>query len=219
MRKKRKIPVKTRPTIALVVDGECEMWYVQMLKRNLRSIALNIEPRIPQNKSIEEQFEIVKALATDNTRVFWIVDMDVILGETKKTKKGKKTALQHFEKCREELGTDHENVVVIVNNPCIEFWILLHFETTSKYFETCIAAEKRLRKYLKDYEKTEKYYTHHDTDIFSRLRPHLLKAIENALKTGPFDASEPHRGLTEMHKLFEIKELKDHIETKKSTEP
>ena len=53
------IPIKSRPTFAVVVDGECEVWYLQMLKRNERSIVVNIEPKIPQRKRLSEQYENV----------------------------------------------------------------------------------------------------------------------------------------------------------------
>jgi hypothetical protein len=50
MRKNRTRHLKIKPTFAVVVDGDCEVWYLQMLKRNERSIFVNIEPEIPQRK-------------------------------------------------------------------------------------------------------------------------------------------------------------------------
>jgi hypothetical protein len=52
MRKTRSIPLKSKSTFAVVVDGDCEVWYLQMLKRNERSIHVTIEPQIPQKKAI-----------------------------------------------------------------------------------------------------------------------------------------------------------------------
>ncbi|MBP9134766.1 MAG: RloB domain-containing protein [Saprospiraceae bacterium] len=62
---------------------------------------------------------------------------------------------ESFEEYRTDLTENYENVVVIVNNPCLEFWFLLHFEKTSKYFNTCSSAETQLKKYLPNYEKTQ----------------------------------------------------------------
>lgn len=96
MRKSRAIPVKSKPTFAFVVDGNCEVWYLQMLKRNEKSIVVNIEPKIPTRKSLSEQYENAITLSEESTKVFWIIDFDVIASETKSAKVGSKTALQSF---------------------------------------------------------------------------------------------------------------------------
>ena len=157
MRKNRAIPLKSKPTFAVVVDGDCEVWYLQMLKRNERSIVVNIEPKIPQRKRLSEQYENVITLSEENTKVFWVIDFDVIASETKSAKVGSMTALQSFLKYKKTIAEKHKNIVIIVNNPCLEFWLLLHFETTSKYFDTCEGAEKQLKKHVEEYEKTQKY--------------------------------------------------------------
>jgi hypothetical protein len=216
MRRRRTVPIKTRPTFAIVVDGDCEVWYLQMLKRNERSIVVDIEPRVPQRKSLTDQFEIVKELSKDYTKVFWIIDLDVITQQTRGTKKGAKSPLQFFNEYNSALGKQFKNVVVIVNNPCLEFWFLLHFEPTSKYFDTCAGAEKQLKKYLPDYEKTKKYFTKDDNDIYLKLRPKLSDAIKNAKKLGKFEATETRVALTELQLLFETQEFEGHFKDKKS---
>jgi len=50
MRIPKKI-IKSNPSYAVVVDGETEIWYLQMLKRNERSLNINLEPKLPQKKS------------------------------------------------------------------------------------------------------------------------------------------------------------------------
>ncbi len=50
MRKPKKKRPKTDPAFAIVVDGETEMWYLQMLKRNERDIRVSIRPEIPNKK-------------------------------------------------------------------------------------------------------------------------------------------------------------------------
>jgi hypothetical protein len=203
MRKIRTIPLKSKPAFAVVVDGDCEIWYLQMLKRNERSIVVNIEPKIPQRKKLSEQFESVIQLSEDYTKVFWMIDFDVILSDTKSAKVGRKTALQSLLVYKKTIAEKHKNVLVIVNNPCLEFWLLLHFEATSKYFDTCEGAEKQLKKYLKDYEKTQKYYTRQDNDIYLRLKPNIADALKNAAALKLFDPENPNKGMSEMQLFFE----------------
>ena len=51
MRKGRKIP--TKQSFAVVVDGETEYWYLQMLKHNEPNIPFNIKPQILQKKEYQ----------------------------------------------------------------------------------------------------------------------------------------------------------------------
>jgi len=206
MRKIRAI-LSSKPTFAIVVDGDCEVWYLQMLKRNERSIVVNIDPKIPQRKRLSEQYENVIKLSEESTKVFWVIDFDAIVSETKSAKAGSKTAVQLFLECKKTIAEKHKNIVIIVNNPCLEFWLLLHFEATSKYFDTCEGAEKQLKKYLKDYEKTQKYYTKEGNDIYLRLKPNLANALKNAKALKLLDTENPNKGMSEMQLFFEASEF------------
>lgn len=209
MRKLRKIISEVTPTFAFVVDGETEIWYLQMLKRNERQLRLNIEPKIPQRKSIEEQFNLVVDLSeSEYLKVFWLIDLDTIIKESRETPKGKKTPLQFFIEFRKTIKREYKNVIFIINNPCLEFWFILHFEKTSKLFDTCAKAETELKKYLKDYEKTQKYFTKQDNDIYIKLKQFLKNAINNSGSLGQFDMDETTKAICEMHLLFQTEELK-----------
>ena len=213
MRKPKKIIHKTNPSFALVVDGETEVWYLQMLKRNERDIRVSIKPEIPNKKSVEEQYNLVCDLSgKEFTKVFWVIDLDTVIKEDNEAPKGKKSPLKTFEEYRTDLITNYPNVVVIVNNPCIEFWFLLHFEKTSKYFDTCSSAETQLRKHLKSYEKTKIFFTKQNDDIYLKLKPKLKQAIDNSFALGNFDNENPKKAMCEMGLLFKSDELKKHFE-------
>jgi hypothetical protein len=78
-RKNIKISKPRKNTYAIVVDGETEVWYFQMLKRNEPSLQVNIEPKIPQKKKLPDQYKKVCELSEDYTKVFWVIDLDVII--------------------------------------------------------------------------------------------------------------------------------------------
>lgn len=206
MRQRSKIKIKGPKAFAFVVDGDTEVWYLQMFKRNERELNINIEPKLPSKKSIPEQFKMVKDLAEDYTRVFWIVDYDVIAKETREAKKGAETSEQLFIKLKEK-AEKFDNVIVVVNNPCIEFWFLLHFEKTNKLFTDCNSAEKQLKKQLNDYQKTRKYFTKQDNDIYLRLKHKLSDAKVNS-KNLKFDKYNTSKAICEMNSLFEMEEIK-----------
>ena len=210
MGRKRKQLQQKRATYAIVVDGETEVWYFQMLKRNEPSLRVNIEPKIPQKKSLREQYKKVKQLAEDYTKVFWVIDFDDVIEKTRKTKKGTRTPIQYLQECLQDLEKKrYENVTPIVNNPCLEFWFLLHYKQTTRYFDRCLDAEKQLKKYLNNYEKKREFFTKQNNDIYLKLKPKLKDAISNARKTGRIDFSDIEKGLCEMYLFFETETIKD----------
>lgn len=197
--------MKGSSAFAFVVDGDTEVWYLQMFKRNERELNINIEPKLPSKKNIPEQFKMVKDLAEVYTKVFWIVDYDVIAKETREAKKGVETSEQLFIKLKEK-AEKFDNIIVVVNNPCIEFWFLLHFEKTSKLFTDCNSAEKQLKKHLTDYEKTRKYFTKQYNDIYLKLKHKLSDAKVNS-ENLKFDKYNTSKAFCEMNSLFEIEEI------------
>ncbi|MFC2152600.1 RloB family protein [Bacteroidota bacterium] len=214
MRRNKNIPFKTKPKYAIVVDGDCEFWYIQMLKRNERLVDVNLEPKIPQRKKLSEQYELVVELSNIYDKVFWVIDFDVINSETRSGTKGKQTALQEFKGYYENIEKNYTDIHIIINNPCLEFWILLHFETTSRYFENCDKVVRQLKthKFISDYKKSQRYYTKQGNDIYLKLKPYLKQAIANSNKLAGFNFQNPHSGLSQMQLFFESDNLKRLIE-------
>jgi RloB-like protein len=184
-----------------------------MLKRNERDIRVSIKPEIPNKKSIAAQYKLVCDLSSKEfTKVYWIVDLDTVIKEANEAPRGKKSPLVTFQEYRTNLVDNFKNVDVIVNNPCLEFWFLLHFETTSKYFKTCSDAEQQLKKHLNNFEKTQKFFTKQNDDIYLKLKPNLKTAIKNSIALGSFDNTNSKKPMCEMALLFQSAELKKYFE-------
>ena len=204
MRRGKKI--QTKQSFAVVVDGETEYWYLQMLKRNEPNIPFNIKPQILQKKNIKQQYELVTALSEEEyDKVFWIVDLDVLLKEERE-KNNSTSSLQQFLSYWRKLSNQNK-VVVIVNNPCLEYWFLLHYKNTSKVFTACADAEKQVSQHLKGYEKTKKFFTKSNNDIYKQLKPYLQTAVSNATALGTFDAKDYSKAKCEMPLLFNTLQL------------
>ena len=201
---------QTREAFAVVVDGETEKWYLQMLVKNETNISSNIKPHIPKNKDIDEQYKLVRDLSKkeeEYDKVFWIVDLDVLLKEERE-KKSNPSSLQKFLSYWQQLSKQNK-VVVIVNNPCLEYWFLLHYKKTNKVFTACTDAEKQVSQKLKGYEKTEKFFKK-DNDIYKQLKPYLQTAKENATALGSFDTYNHSKAMCEMPLLFQELKLEEH---------
>ena len=214
MRKIKSIRPNVKQKFAFVVDGECEFWYIQMLKRNEKSISVDLKPEIPQKKKIADQFKKVIELSADYDKVFWIIDFDVIKSETLIAKKGIKTVLQEFKEYCNKIIKSYQNVIVIINNPSLEYWILLHFETTSKYYNSCAGVIKQLKRHMPEYNKSQLFYTKQDHDIYLRLKSLLLDAIKNAERLEKFDFNNTDSGMSEMQLFFNTAQIKRLIEPK-----
>ncbi|MDR2651977.1 MAG: RloB family protein [Prevotellaceae bacterium] len=192
--------IKGKPAFAFVVDGKCEYWYLHMLKNNEKSLKINILPEIYKKKTLDEQYKRVIEL-TESAKVFWVVDFDVINKETREAKNGKKTVLQEFQKLYRKCQKN-DKIIIVVNNPCFEFWVLLHFHYTTRFYENYNSLLPDLHKYLADYEKTEKYFVETTPDIYKRLKDKLQTAIANSKKAGEFDFENIETGMAEMYKIF-----------------
>ena len=201
MRRGKKI--QTKQAFAVVVDGETEKWYLEMFKQNEPDILFNITPKIPQKKNIDQQYELVTTLSEEEyDKVFWIVDLDVLLKEERE-KKSNSSSLQKFLAYYKRLFKN-QKVLVIVNNPCLEYWFLLHFRKTTKIFTACSDAEREVGQYLKGYEKTEKFFKKNNNDIYKQLKPQLTTAISHATALGSFSTQEYKKAMCEMPLLLEL---------------
>lgn len=189
-----------KKTFSIIVDGETEVWYFQLLKQN-EHLNIDIKPELPKKKSLSEQFNTVVENAKHYDKVFWILDFDALIKEDKDAKKGQQLKTQEFNKYLKKLN-GVENVEIFVNNPCLEFWYLLHFEESGKFYSRCEDAEKAVKKYLSDYDKSEKYYKKTNNDLYTKLKPYQSKAIKNAQKLGDFDSENPQSAKAEMYKIF-----------------
>ena len=184
---------------AFVVDGETEVWYLNMLKRNNPKVRITIRPELAKSSAIEEQYQQVCWLAQNFKIVFWIVDTDVIIKE-----KNEGSDLKYKELCK-YFRKLPKNVKFIANTPCLEYWFLLHMKKTSSYYPAYNNKLKRdLKKYdiLKNYEKSEKYYTQ-SNDIYKRLMPYLQDARNNAKALPKFNMKNIEQGICEMYKIFD----------------
>ena len=209
---RRKNPPKIRNSIAIVVDGKTEAWYFRMLQKNETQLRINLEPIIPQKKTLVEQYKKVKELSEDYEYdvVFWIIDLDTIAKETRECNKNRKSPLDELKEYINEIKNNYSNIISIINNPCLEFWFLLHFDSLSKYFKSCDDVEKLLisNKFLPGYEKSERFYKKANQDIYFKLKNRLNTAIINSKKIKLDIDDSISVSVSEMHKFFEYEALK-----------
>lgn len=189
-RKQHRAP---KEVFLIIVDGETEKWYLEMLKTSISHPRINIKPELPKKKALYQIEKMIIDNSKDYDKIIWIVDYDEIIHNRHEQK------FQNIQQTLSKL----QNVEILINNPCLEFWFLLHFCDTSKFFPNCKTAEKELKKHLNDYEKTQAYFKNNRSNIYEKLKPFKNKAIQRAKKieTNPFNSSPPK---AQLYKLFDI---------------
>jgi hypothetical protein len=193
-------------TYSIIVDGETEFWYLQLMKEHEKENLpkIDIKPELQKKAKLKDQFEQVKTNSANYDYVFWLLDFDTINKEEQERKKGSASIIQKLKGYINTLQRRHKNVTVLVNNPCLEFWHLLHFSNTGKFYAQCNAAAKDLKKQLPSYQKTKKYYIHSNPDLYQRLKPLQTTAINNAKKLGVFSFENTQEAKAEIYQILEL---------------
>jgi len=190
---------------SIVVDGETEVWYFQLLKQYESLKNVDIKPDLPKKKKLSELYKLVVDHAAEFTKVIWVVDLDVVIKEDREKSGEGKSALQELKEYI-DLLEQFDNVYVLINTPCLEYWYLLHLKQTSKYYSSCKDVCKQFKgTILEGYEKTEKYYK--TKNIYLMLKPYQSFAIENAKRLGGFDIENYSTGKAGIYKIVELLNL------------
>ena len=172
-----------------------------MLRKHENLPRIHIKPELPKKSSIQELYNIVTDQIGTSDMIIWIVDFDTILAESNNTPAGKAKVTGQFIEMLGKLAKE-KSVEVIINNPCLEFWFLLHFVDTKKSFPNCNASQAELKKHVADYAKSKKYYVKPHNDIYERLRPHLPDAVERSRAFPQLSPNNISSSRSDMYKLF-----------------
>lgn len=200
---------KGNTTIAVIVDGKDEKWYMEKVKKHYPCTALkhiSIKPELPTKKKVNELFDLAKTkVEEENSMVLLIIDLDEILKDKTELNNFKNQYTKYLNVQRGKPVRTYgwmKKLNVIVNNPCLEYWYLLHFSPTRKFYTNYTKLKKDLRKIvqLSTYEKTSEYYNS-TPDIYKRLEPWLGTARSNA---SSFDVAQcTTQGCSEMGTVFD----------------
>ena len=151
-----------KPNFFVFCEGETEMEYVRFL-RSIYRVPIQVIPRKSKsNISISEIDHIKKDyVETSQDQVFLMFDLDV------------DTILEHLQMI--------PDAVLLVSNPCIELWFLLHFQDQ----KSSISSDKCIQKLMKvspEYKKGE--VSHREKVLFSQK---VNMAVERAKRLNEYE--------------------------------
>ena len=141
VRKERELK---RSRITVIGEGLTERWYFEHL-RTIKGYRYDCKPRFFAHQSYEEMMKLIDWVLQNEGIAVCVCDADITRGNEERRKK-----LQEMK----TLYAKDERVFICDSMPSIEFWFLIHFINTSKYFKDTDAVIKVLRKFIPGYNKT-----------------------------------------------------------------
>ena len=197
-------------TVAIIVDGSDEKWYLETIKSHYPCSALKrikIEPELPHKKKIQELFELSRTKYSEGYKhIILIIDFDTIKKASNEIQKFKELYEKYNKAKNSNKANWAQSLTVIINNPCLEFWYLMHFKKTSKFYQDFNDLKNDLLKHLNDYKKDEQYYKGHP-DIYTRLNGNqgIITARKNTQAMPRFNIDTcKTSSITEMFSLFDF---------------
>lgn len=179
MARVRKMRELKRSRITVIGEGLTERWYFEHL-RSLNGYRYDCKPRFFAHQSFEEMSKLIDWVRQGDGIAVCVCDADITRTNEEQNKK--------FQAFKARYATD-ERVFICDSMPSIEFWFLIHYMNTRKYFKDSDAVIKVLKKFISGYEKTgaflEKLAWVADMSADDRLKG----ACSRASLLGPGDES------------------------------
>lgn len=134
-------------SVTILGEGLTEQYYFTHI-RSLFGFHYTIKPYFFSVTSLTEMDKKIAEAITDGGIAIAVFDADVAHRNEAEKKK--------LETIRKKYASK-KNVVLCDSLTSIEYWFLLHFENTNKFFKDSAATEKELCKYIPEYEKKTKF--------------------------------------------------------------
>ena len=182
-----------QPEITIIGEGATERFYFTHLRR-LKGYRYTCKPRNFTEQSLDEIQKQVDRVLADRGIAICVFDTDITRNNP--TERAKFEALCQKYK-------DRKDVIICDSMPSIEFWFLLHYLNTNRYFATSDNVIDVLHKYIPDFSKQEKFLSK-EKWVADLLADHRLEtAIQRAQAFGTEGES-----YSNLPKAFEVIEDK-----------
>lgn len=137
-----KRPLKA-PMISLIGEGITEQYYFKHI-RTLYGYRYTLKPYFFGTTSLQDMDRKISEVINSNGIAICVFETDV--SERVDAEKKKFTALL-------KKYSKKKNVIFCDSLPSIEYWFLLHYQNTNKYFYNSKAIEKELKAFMENYDK------------------------------------------------------------------
>lgn len=177
------------PAITIIGEGATERFYFTHLK-SLKGYNYVCKPRNFTEQNIDDIQRQVERVLADEGIAVCVFDVDVT--RIRQTDKVKFAAMHRR-------YANNPSVIICESMPSIEFWFLLHYLNTNRYFATSEDVINILRRYLPNFSKQQTFLSKENWVATLLTDNKLTTAIDNALSIGVDGES-----YSNLHKLFAL---------------
>lgn len=147
MARKTAIINKNQERAVIIGAGITERWYFARMQ-SLYDLKIKIRPRYFGNENINTLEKLINQVLENGGLAIVVFDDDVSTWNESERKK--------LYALRQKYSR-HKRVILCDSMPSIEFWFLIHFVNTNKYFGTSKAVISALVKFIPNFEKSESF--------------------------------------------------------------
>ena len=147
MARKTAIIRKNQERAVIIGAGITERWYFSHMQ-SLYGLKVKIRPRYFGNESIFTLEKLIKQVLDDEGLAIVVFDTDVSAWNESESKK--------LAMLRQKYSK-HKRVILCDSMPSIEFWFLIHFINTNRFFGTSKAVIAELVKFIPKFDKSESF--------------------------------------------------------------
>ena len=160
------------PTPVIIGAGITEQWYFTHL-RNILDLRIKIRPRFFGTEDIKQLDKKISQVVNEGSIAICVFDTDTCEFNPAEKKKIDDLKKKYSGK---------RNVVLCDSLPSLEYWFLLHYADTNKYFANCHALLQELKKFIPEYKKSEAFLQSPQWVEDMTLEGKLATAVERSKK-------------------------------------
>lgn len=180
---------KHKPMPTIIGAGITEQWYFTHLKF-LYEYQIRVRPRFFGTETADGMAKKIAEVLDDGGTAICVFDADVSTWNDTEKEKLDKLRLKY---------SKNKHVLLCDSMPAVEYWFLLHYENTNRYFGTSKATIQALKQYIPDYDKSEGFLSNRKWVAEMSGDGKLERACERAKQFGVDGQS-----YSRIHKFFEI---------------
>ena len=159
------------PTITIIGEGATERYYFTHLK-SLRGYRYTCKPRNFTEQTFDDMQKQIDRVLEDNGVAVCVFDADVT-----RTRPSEKRKLNEMRR----RYSGNSSVILCDSMPSIEFWFLLHYLNTNRYFSSSDDVITLLRRYIPQFSKHQSFLSKESWVAEMIADNRLETAIANAL--------------------------------------
>ena len=147
MARKTNVREPRRPRTVVLGAGITEYWYLKHLKK-LQGYNCVLQPSLFGDESMLTIYQRIQDAVSGGASVICVFDEDV--------RQWNDVERRRMDEIRNRYDGD-ERVVIASSMPSIEYWFLLHYENTNRFFGTSNKVIDALRKHIRNFDKKDQF--------------------------------------------------------------